>query len=369
MTLRRFLLVLPLIAACATAPPPQHGKVGFGGWTPTGGGSSGTVTSVSGTAPIAVATGTTTPIVSISAIPLTSMATQATVTVVANATGGTAAPTAVALGTGLAFSAGTLTNSLPFSTDTTLQLNNANAAPVSAWEGITTLTTATAGSEVSNYKVKLLSAGAQFTALDMEGNGFLAVNGTATNLNGFAAGTTGITLVGTGANSGVIEGKVTTAGASAVPFELDAWNGATRIGAMLFQGDGATNAGKIRLFTGTGGSIADTLILRGSGQVEFPGANGTLAFTRGGNQVLDKQGTGTFAIGSSISNTLAFYTNNVTAVTITTGQVFNFAAASFSANTTVGTVLGSVGPAGAHTTVQEWFTIQDAGTTRYIPAF
>jgi hypothetical protein len=42
----------------------------------------------------------------------------------------------------------------------------------------------------------------------------------------------------------------------------------------------------------------------------------------------------------------------------------------FSANTTVATALGSVGPAGAHTTVQTWLTIKDnTGTIRYIPCF
>ena len=45
-------------------------------------------------------------------------------------------------------------------------------------------------------------------------------------------------------------------------------------------------------------------------------------------------------------------------------------AANFSANASTATVLTSVGPAGASTTVQEWLTIQNAsGTTRYIPCF
>jgi hypothetical protein len=45
-------------------------------------------------------------------------------------------------------------------------------------------------------------------------------------------------------------------------------------------------------------------------------------------------------------------------------------AASFSANNTTATVLGSLGPTGAHTTVQTWLTIVDnGGTTRYIPCF
>jgi hypothetical protein len=43
---------------------------------------------------------------------------------------------------------------------------------------------------------------------------------------------------------------------------------------------------------------------------------------------------------------------------------------SYSANGAVATVLGSVGPAGASTTVQKWLTIRDdGGVTRYIPCF
>ncbi len=42
---------------------------------------------------------------------------------------------------------------------------------------------------------------------------------------------------------------------------------------------------------------------------------------------------------------------------------------STSANGSVATVLGSVGPTGANTTVQEWLTIDINGTTRYLPCF
>ncbi len=42
---------------------------------------------------------------------------------------------------------------------------------------------------------------------------------------------------------------------------------------------------------------------------------------------------------------------------------------STSANGSVATVLGSVGPAGSNTTVQEWLTIDINGTTRYLPCF
>ena len=45
-------------------------------------------------------------------------------------------------------------------------------------------------------------------------------------------------------------------------------------------------------------------------------------------------------------------------------------AASFAANASVATVLGSVGPTGSHTTVQKWLTITDnTGTQLWIPCF
>jgi hypothetical protein len=51
--------------------------------------------------------------------------------------------------------------------------------------------------------------------------------------------------------------------------------------------------------------------------------------------------------------------------------VVQFASAnSFSANGSVATVLGSLGPTGSHTTVQKWLTIQDNGAVvGYIPMF
>lgn len=46
------------------------------------------------------------------------------------------------------------------------------------------------------------------------------------------------------------------------------------------------------------------------------------------------------------------------------------APANFSANGSVATTLGSVGPAGAGTTVQKWLTfVDDTGATRYVPCF
>lgn len=50
--------------------------------------------------------------------------------------------------------------------------------------------------------------------------------------------------------------------------------------------------------------------------------------------------------------------------------MIRFAAPSQIANGAVATVLGSLGPVGSHTTVQEWLQIVNAsGVTRYIPCF
>jgi len=80
------------------------------------------------------------------------------------------------------------------------------------------------------------------------------------------------------------------------------------------------------------------------------GAGGSIGFTStagnaqsGADTVLQRGAAGIFQFGSS---------------------------ASFSANATVATVLGSLGPSGASTTVQKWLTIKDdGGVTRYIPCF
>lgn len=55
---------------------------------------------------------------------------------------------------------------------------------------------------------------------------------------------------------------------------------------------------------------------------------------------------------------------------ITTAGALQVGAPMMTANGSVATALTAVGPAGANTTVQEWFTITNAaGTVRYIPAF
>jgi hypothetical protein len=110
----RGLALVALVASLGCATSTAGKKYGWGGQPPAGGGGSGTVTSVSGTAPISVTNGTTTPVVSVSGIAaadlasnavttvkitdanvtLPKLATQADQTIVANQSGSTASPTA-----------------------------------------------------------------------------------------------------------------------------------------------------------------------------------------------------------------------------------------------------------------------------------
>jgi len=55
---------------------------------------------------------------------------------------------------------------------------------------------------------------------------------------------------------------------------------------------------------------------------------------------------------------------------VTIAGALKGSAATFTANGTTGTTMTSLGPPGAHTTVQEWFTVTDAnGNVRYFPSY
>jgi len=51
------------------------------------------------------------------------------------------------------------------------------------------------------------------------------------------------------------------------------------------------------------------------------------------------------------------------------GGKMSLASGAFTANGSVATAMSSLGPTGAHATVQKWLAIDDAGTTRYVPCF
>jgi hypothetical protein len=92
------------------------------------------------------------------------------------------------------------------------------------------------------------------------------------------------------------------------------------------------------------------------------------AFYRWTSNVLE---IGTEKGGSGTGRDMVLKADNTEVLRILpAGNVKYSNAASFSANGSVATVLGSVGPAGSNTTVQKWLTFQDnGGVTRYIPCF
>jgi hypothetical protein len=75
-----------------------------------------------------------------------------------------------------------------------------------------------------------------------------------------------------------------------------------------------------------------------------------------------------FVVATSSTNSLS--SAAIERFRITNDGFVQLAAPSFTANATTATIVTSLGPAGANTTIQEWLTIKNAaGTTRYIPCF
>lgn len=95
--------------------------------------------------------------------------------------GGGGGVTSAVAGTGISVSgatgAVTFTNTAPFGADTQVDINNGSGTPVHALQVTNSLTTATAGSEASKWVIKLLSAGAQTTALDLRPTQMLSPDG------------------------------------------------------------------------------------------------------------------------------------------------------------------------------------------------
>lgn len=83
-------------------------------------------------------------------------------------------------------------------------------------------------------------------------------------------------------------------------------------------------------------------------------------------------GTKTIRVGGSVSNNLEIINSALTQLiwSLTdTGQM-QLGVGSTTANGSVATAMSSLGPTGAHTTIQEWLTFTNSsGVTRYVPAF
>ena len=129
--------------------------------------------------------------------------------------------------------------------------------------------------------------------------------------------------------------------------------------------------------TASGGVVSSlTPIKRGEGLAASP--SGTISMntlvstggTRGsGLQITETTWTQATTLNLGTVAVTALNLGNSSSTTTIAG-VLKGAAATFTANGSVGATLTSLGPTGSHTTVQEWFTITDAsGAVRYIPAY
>ena len=145
--------------------------------------------------------------------------------------GGGGGVTSIVAGTGISISgatgAVTVTNTAPFGADTTIQINNVGGTPVSAWEGISTLTNTGAGTEASQYVIKLLTAGAQVSALTLAPAQLLATAGTnakpgvaVTAARGLFSDATGLALASAGTNQDAVWVKPGSSGGLLVGADL-----------------------------------------------------------------------------------------------------------------------------------------------------
>ena len=133
-------------------------------------------------------------------------------------------------------------------------------------------------------------------------------------------------------------------------------------GSTLTLSSNGINAFKVGSAAPVFNNAQMTLTATGNAYVELTDGTRSMLF---GSDV-----GGTF-VGSFSNHDLVFRANNVEVFRALTGGNVKFSnAANFSANGSVATVLGSLGPAGSRTTVQKWLTIVDStGATLYIPAF
>lgn len=132
---------------------------------------------------------------------------------------------------------------------------------------------------------------------------------------------------------------------------------------------------------GSGNMTAAQIIATGA---VLPGAG---IFSAGTGKIYTSIGSGGLGLvltaqdsGSSGTNDLGFYSIDGSELFVNPhntknmkfaggGGTIGFGSGAFAANGTVATSLGSLGPTGAHTTVQKWFKINDGTNTYYIPAF
>ncbi len=218
-----------------------------------------------------------------------------------------------------------------------------------------TVTTGNIGSGGSTYSVYSVNSSANFSCFSAS-NSFLGTGTTQTTQLNHSAGTGGLKIgtsisadVALGANNverlrilsaGTVKaslGQTVASGTSAI------WDGIDVAAATL------TLSGSTNITTATGVNLLDvkaSTITSGSAITVTNAAALRIAAAPVG------------AGSTTITNAYSLWVDaGLPRIDSTT------------ANATTATVLGSVGPAGANTTVQEWLTIDINGTTRYLPCF
>lgn len=196
----------------------------------------------------------------------------------------------------------------------------------------------------------------------------------ATNLLAFAGASSGYTF----SDGNVVVNHTASlsvgAGNAAGRLQVHGTDGLTAAAVISRFSDGATGP-NIHLSKSRGASIGtNTIVQNGDtlGIIQFAGADGAGYIAAATISAVSNGTPGT----NDMPGALVFATTpdgaaaSVEALRVRSDQQLQVAAASIVANGTVATVLGSLGPAGSNTTVQEWLRVRNAaGTIRYIPCF
>lgn len=269
-------------------------------------------------------------------VPVYSSGTDANSITVANLAG-----TALKLGTlaGVFTTTGAFTLNLNVSANTNVTLpTTGTLATLAGSEALTGKTLN--GLAVTTTAGTLTIANNASAALVTSGNFSLTLTSTATTVATFPAGT--VTLAQLGANTFTGLQLITSSGSG-----TNQSGGATPnfsfVGALGSGIDAAT--GRLTLFAG-GYPIAN---LRSDNNQVAIAAAATFGWAPGAD------------LGTSPDTSLG--RGGI-------GLIKFMNAGSFTANATTATLMTSLGPAGANTTIQEWLTIvNNSGTTRYIPCY
>lgn len=246
--------------------------------------------------------------------------------------------------------------------------DNNGAFPVTAAGTMIGTNTALLGS--ASCAIGIDFSGVTFTTAFLKGPGSFLVDGSA-NIDAAS-----LVLPGTSTStiSGVANVSLVTFSSPPAPTSGYGVNANSGLNALQFWAGGndnmqLNNAGTLTLGHSRAGTMGVTISNTNTGST----TQSSLIFgnSTSGSQAAIQLNGGSFSGGAG-ANALAI-TNGAGALIQLGGgtEVIEFGtSAAFSANGSVATSLGSLGPTGAHTTVQTWLTFKDSGgTTRYVPCF